>query len=35
MVEAATELTRAVNAETPGAFGASGQNRLYCCRRPA
>jgi SAM-dependent methyltransferase len=35
IVEAATELTRAVNAETPGAFGSSGQNRLYWCRRPA
>jgi SAM-dependent methyltransferase len=35
IVEAATELTRAVNAEEPGAFGASGQNRLYVCRRPA
>lgn len=35
LVEAATELTRAVSATTPNAFGSFGQGRLYCCRKPA
>jgi ubiquinone/menaquinone biosynthesis C-methylase UbiE len=35
LVEVATELNRAVSAITPNAFGASGQNRLYCCRKIA
>jgi SAM-dependent methyltransferase len=33
LVEAAAMLNKAVSAETPGAFGAAGQNRLYCCRK--
>lgn len=34
LVEAATRLNIAVSAETPSAFGACGQNRLFICKKP-
>jgi len=34
LVHAATRLNMAVSAETPNAFGAFGQNRMFVCRRP-
>lgn len=33
LVHAATQLSIAVSAEAPGAFGKFGQNRLYSCRK--
>ena len=34
LVHAATKLNMAVSAETPGAFGSFGQNRMFVCRKP-